>query len=391
MCSRGLAKLSPQSAKKDAFDIATFTAATGLQDNEFNTQAFSKAPNGELLFGGVNGLNRFFPEALRLDSTPSPVFVVGLEINHQPATFDGADSPIGAPLECLRELRLAHDQNNLSFEFAALDFTDPAKNRYRYRLVGLDADWVETGANNFAHFTHLAPGKYTFRVQGSNGEGPWQEVSNPIEVTIRPPWWRSTLAYLFYLLVAIGAGWQAYRFQIRRVKLREQLAYEHRETERIRAVEQMKTNFFGNITHEFRTPLTLITEPVRQVLQNPHDPLLIDKLTLVDRNSQRLLGLVNQLLDLAKLESGSMQLDLQQGDFRQTVQSVFESFLPLAVQRGIQLTLAVPTDTPPSLFDAHKVELVLNNLISNALKFTPEGGGVDFRFSIFDFGLLVKK
>lgn len=374
--NRGLAKLSPKGADKRTFEITTFTAATGLQDNEFNTQAFSKASNGELLFGGVKGLNRFFPEALRLDTTPSPVFVVGMEINHQPAYFEGSDNPWGMPLEYLKVLHLDHNQNNLSFEFTALDFTDPAKNRYRYRLVGLDADWVDTGSKHFAHFTHLAPGTYTFLVQGSNGEGPWQDASNAIKVVVHPPWWQSKLAYFIYLMAVFAAAWQAYQFQIRRVKLREQLAFEHRETERIRAVEQMKTNFFSNITHEFRTPLTLIAEPVRQLLQNPRDPLLADKLKMVDHNSQRLLGLVNQLLDLAKLESGSMQLDLRSGDFKQTVQAVFESFLPLSAQRGVQLSFSGKVETPISLLDDHKIELVLNNLLSNALKFTATGGKV---------------
>jgi len=373
--NRGLAKLTLHETPP-LLKIATFTAATGLQDNEFNTQAFFKASNGELLFGGVNGLNRFYPEQLLLDTTPPPVFVVGMEINHQPASFGSIGSPLTGPLESLRELQLSHDQNNLSFEFAALDFTDPAQNRYRYRLVGLDADWVETGADRFAHFNHLAPGRYEFRVQGSNGEGHWQEAQVSIHIVVHPPWWRSSLAYLIYALLLICLGWQVYRFQIRRVQLREQLAFEHRETERVRALDQMKTNFFNNVTHEFRTPLTLIVEPVRQLLQNPGDPQAADKLQLVDRNGQRLLGLVNQLLDLAKLESGSMRLDPRHGNFVETIRGVYESFLPLAAQRGVALVLSVSDQLSSFEFDANKVELVLNNLISNALKFTSEGGKV---------------
>lgn len=380
--NRGLVKISFSDREKHKFEINTFTAATGLQDNEFNTQAFSKAANGELLFGGVNGLNRFFSEALRLDTTPCPVFVVGLEINYRPAAFEDENSPLEVPLEFLQNLELDHDQNNLSFEFAALDFTDPAKNRYRYRLKGLDDEWVELRSKHFAHFTHLRPGKYTLYVQGSNGEGPWMDAANTIHFVIKPPWWRSQAAYLVYILFVLGAIWQIYQFQIRRVKLREQLAFEHRETERMRAIEQMKTNFFSNITHEFRTPLTLIAEPVRQILQHPNDPQLVEKLKLVDHNSQRLLTLVNHLLDLAKLESGSMPLDLRYANFDQSIQVVFESFQTLARQKNIQLTLSTPAEPLNLLFDAHKVELVLNNLLANALRFTPESGHVHLQYGV---------
>ncbi len=363
-------------------EVTTFTAAKGLQDNEFNTQAFSKSANGELLFGGVNGLNHFFPEELRSDTTPPPVFVVGIEVNHEMVPKQLLD----APLERLREMHLSYDQNNLSFEFAALDFTDPTQNRYRYRLVGLDADWVETGGTRFAHFTHLAPGRYAFRVQGSNGEGAWQEAEYPIVVVVSPPWYRSNLAYLLYFLLLLWAGWQAYQFQIRRVKLREQLAFEHRETERVKAVEQMKTNFFSNITHEFRTPLSLMLEPARRILAKTQDPEIQENARHIEHNSHRLMALVGQLLDMAKLESGSMGLDLRQADVTETVREVYRSFLPLAEQRGIHLSLQVPGDVPPFLFDSNKVELVLNNLISNALKFTPEGGKVNVDLRIVNAG-----
>jgi signal transduction histidine kinase/DNA-binding response OmpR family regulator/ligand-binding sensor domain-containing protein len=375
--NRGLAKLSPREQTPPFFDITTFTAAKGLQDNEFNTQSYYKAHNGELMFGGVNGLNHFFPEEIALDTIPPPVFIIGLEINHRPVTKGDENSPVKVPLEQLRSLRLDYDQNNLSFEFAALDFTDPAHNRYRYRLDGLDVDWVETGAYHFAHFTHLAPGDYEFHVQGSNGEGNWHELSAPIIVTVDPPWWRNGFAYLFYVMLLAVAGWQAYLFQIRRVKLREQLAFEHRETERIKALERMKTNFFSNVTHEFRTPLTLILEPIRQLIQKPQDTMLMEKLGLVERNSKRLLGLVNQLLDLAKLEHGGMKPDLHAGDLAHTVHNSFLPFLALAEKKNISLRFEGPKNAVQGFFDHYKVELVVNNLLSNALKFTNEGGRID--------------
>jgi len=373
--NRGLVRLKP-AENSDSYDIISFKATQGLQDNEFNTQAFFKDDNGELLFGGVSGFNRFFPQDVLPDTLPPPVYVVGLNINHDVTGFGKPGSPLGKPLEYLQTLELSHDQNNLSFEFAVLDFTDPSRNRYRYRLVGADPVWVETGTSRFAHFTHLSPGRYTLLVQGNNGEGAWHDAAHPIAITIRPPWWRSTLAYIVYATLILLGGWQAYRFQLRRIKLREQLAYEHRETERVKELEQMKTDFFSNVTHEIRTPLTLIIEPLRQLLREPDHPGRMETIRLAESNSRKLLGLVNQLLDLAKLESGQMTFDLRRGNFEYTLRQVFESFLPLAEKRGIKLTLRVVDPLPEFVFDTGKVELVLNNLLSNALKFTLAEGGV---------------
>jgi len=398
--NQGLVKLTPlapapSNGDKIRFEAVVYTASKGLQDNEFNTQSYFKSAQGELLFGGINGLNHFFPERLRSDTALPPVFVVGLEINHLPASAEHFSGSGTRSLEFLRSLRLPYDQNNLSFEFAALDFIDPSKNRYRYRLVGLDANWVENGNDRFAYFTHLAPGRYEFRVQGSNGEGGWQEASNPIIVVIDPPWWRSHWAYLCYILLLSWGLWQAYQFQIRRVKLGEQLAFEHRETERVKALEQLKTNFFSNVTHEFRTPLTLMIEPLRRALTQIKDPEALENVRLAEKNSRQILGLVNQLLDMAKLESGQMALDLRRGNPTQTVRDVFERFLPLAEKRGVKLTLKnaniggvsnladVDTDFD---FDPGKVVLVLNNLISNALKFTPEGGRVELNVGEVNVG-----
>jgi signal transduction histidine kinase/DNA-binding response OmpR family regulator/ligand-binding sensor domain-containing protein len=374
--NRGLAKLLPNHTTPITYNITTFSAAKGLQDNEFNTQAFFKAANGELLFGGVNGLNRFFPEALRSDTTPPPVFIVGVEINHQHVTQRSLGGNITTPMEYLREINLSYDQNNLSLEFAALDFTAPSQNRYRYKLVGLDADWVEIGGTRFAHFTHLAPKTYTFRVQGSNGEGAWQEAAHPIVIIVQAPWYRSNLAYVIYFSLLVWFVWWAYHFQMKRLREREQLAFEQREKERIKAMEQTKNNFFSNITHEFRTPLSLILEPVRRILAKAKDADITENARHIEKNSYRLLALVNQLLDMAKIESGSMRVDLRCDDLATHIRTIFYGFQPLAAQRGIHLSLQLKEDLSSVLFDANKVELVLNNLLSNALKFTAEGGKV---------------
>lgn len=378
--NRGLAKVNFNNTGQ--LHITPFTAGDGLQSNEFNTQAFYKAPDGELLFGGVNGINRFFPEALQFSSRPPQVYLIGLKVNYLPARFSQPGNKLNAPIEYLSRLELDYTRNNLSFEFAAMDFTDPEKNQYRYQLLPIEKNWVPANMERFAHYTHLEPGTYIFRVQGSNSVGVWNESPVEMTIVIHPPWWFSTRAYLVYMLMLVFAVWQIWRFQVNRVKLKEQLAYEHREAERVKAVEQLKTNFFSNVTHEFRTPLSLILEPARRILSKTTDPEIKENANHVETNSLRLLNMVNQLLDLAKLESKSIGLDLRRGDLAETIRETFHSFSPLAEKRGIRLILSVAEEIQPFLFDAGKTELILNNLISNALKFTPKGGTVKVEASV---------
>ena len=358
----------------------TYTQAEGLQHVEFNTQVFYKAPGGALLFGGVNGLNRFFPKSIEPDQSAPKVVLTGLEINHKKQIPGEPDYLFDSPPEFLQTIELKYDLNNISFEFAALDFGNPSKNRYRYQLKGLEKDWVDAGNSHMAHYTHLPAGHYVFRVQGCTPNGIWSENTVEISLVIHPPFWRSNAAWLFYLLVISWLIWKAYRFQVNRIRLREQLLFEQRETERVRALEKVKTNFFANITHEFRTPLTLIQEPVRQLIKHPDDARNIEKLQLIDRNSRHLLELVNQLLDLAKLESKSMGVDLRLGNLSDLLPRQIENFQSLALQKNIRLQLVRDEAMPAFFFDTGKVETILNNLLSNALKFTPEGGEVTVEY-----------
>lgn len=371
--NRGLFKLTLDG--DEVKDIKLFTAADGLQDNEFNTQAFFKAPNGELLFGGVNGLNRFLPEALELNKQPPNVRIVGLQVNYREERFPTAGIELTAPLEYLNLIRLMPELNNLSFEFAALDFTEPAKNRYRYQLLPLETEWVEAGTRHFAHYTHLRPGNYIFRVQGSNNDGVWNETPLEMSVFIPHPWWQSRLAIFCYLVLLSLVIWRIYRSHANSIRLKEQVAFEQREIERIRALEQVKTNFFSNVAHEFRTPLTLTIEPLRQVLKKPESADWLPKVRLAARNSQKLLYLINELLDLAKLESGAMKADYRSSNIGDILRPAVESFAGAAENRQVDLRLVIKQEIRGD-FDEDKIDKICFNLISNALKFTPPGGKI---------------
>ena len=235
---------------------------------------------------------------------------------------------------------------------------------------------MEAGEKHFAHYTHLAPGKYVFRVQGSNNDGAWNEKPVEITVVVNPPWWQTRLACVVWLLMLAAVIWQIYLAQIRSIRLREQVAFEHRESMRVRELEQMKTNFFSNITHEFRTPLTLIIEPLRQVLKNPNTKDWLSKVQLAARNSHKLLQLVNELLDLAKLESGAMQTEFRTGYLGDILRPIVESFAGAAESKDVNILLSIPKNDIHGAFDADKIEKICFNLLSNALKFTPSGGEI---------------
>ncbi|MFN0035953.1 MAG: two-component regulator propeller domain-containing protein [Saprospiraceae bacterium] len=368
------------------FDPATgvfqnFFNVDGLQDNEFNTLSFARATDGRLYFGGVNGVTAFYPSELNpLAFANPPVFITRLKINNQPASVGSGD--LEKNIEHTRSLTLSHQQNQLTFEFAAMDFSAPRMNQFRYRLLGADRDWVESTTSNAATYAHLAPGDYVFEVVTGGSRGVWNGAPARLEIRILPPWWRTYWAYALYALVFALSAWWFYRFQMNKIRLENKLAFEHREALRLAELDRLKTNFFSSVTHEFRTPLTLLLEPARQLLADAKDRAVRYRLELIENNARRLLQFVNQLLDLSKLEAGQMPLDLRPGNPADTLRAVAERFQPLALQHSIRLQVELPDDPISVVFDENKWEQVLSNLLSNAVKFTEKGGSVTLKLDV---------
>ncbi len=356
-----------------------YKAADGLQHDEFNTNAFFKnEQTGELFFGGINGITAFFPKEIQATKFKPKVYITNLQINGEEISYnkelkDKGKNPLNVSIEYTEKIELAWFQNQITLEFAALDYRISEKNRYKFRLSPINKDWISANKSRIANYANLAPGEYLFEVKGSNSSVIWNEEATQLKIVIQPPWWKTTWAYGFYVFVFIAGIFVLYRFQINRANLRNQLAFEHREAERLAELDRIKSNFFSNITHEFRTPLTLILEPIRQILKEIKSDRLTQKLKLVQSNSLRLLQLVNQLLDLSKLESQQMTLDLHRGDILEVIRPIYQSFLPLAEKKGIQLGFKHRKDLPYFFFDKNKVEKVVYNILSNALKFTSVG------------------
>lgn len=365
--NRGLARLNTRT-----LTFRNFTKADGLQEDEFNTQSYFKAPSGELLFGGVNGLTIFRASAVAESQKKPIVKIIGLKINNKTIEPEDESNILTQAIEYLPPLQLAHDQNLVTLEFALNDFTNSVRNRYRYQLVGVDNNWVEAGTNRFANYAQLPDGSYTFRVQGSANGEVW---SRPVALQIRihPPFYRTWWAYLLYFSLLSYVVYRLYINQLRQAILQTQVAAGKREAERLEELDTLKTRFFTNISHEFRTPLTLLISPLDDLKeQMPHIPVFNTML----RNGNRLLHLINQLLDLSKLEAGQLQPDIRQQDMAVFLKVLGEAYYSLAESRKIRFEVIQNRESVMAYFDEDKVEKIVTNLLSNAFKFTPEGQSV---------------
>ncbi len=368
--NRGIACLNPKT-----FVFTNFNKSDGLQDDEFNTASYFGDSTGELLFGGVKGITTFRPTDLQKDSKTPILKILGLKINNQIVEAGDKSHILKNALEYTTALDLDFDQNQVSIEFALMDFTNASKNRFKYQLEGIDQDWVEAGTNHMANFAQLPYGQYTFRVQGTANGEVW---SKPValKVRINTPFYLTWWAYLLYILIACFIFYDVYRNQVKRAILEKQIIFKEKETARLAELDQLKTNFFTSISHEFRTPLTLIAGPIDDLQKKyPREEMLPS----IRRNALRLLTLMNQLLDLSKLDAREMQLDVRKGDLAQFIQYLASSFESYAASLSIDFQFYQNEPHFFTVFDADKIEKILTNLLSNAFKFTPGKGRVDLQ------------
>lgn len=385
--NRGIVRYTPATAR-----IRSFRKADGLQDDEFNTHAFAYSDNyrrsGKLMFGGVNGLNVFDPNKLTDNLHKPRVFITGLKVNNKLVSLRDSASLLSESIEYTTQITLPYDQNSISFEFAALEFTASTKNRYRYWIEGFEHANAHESDQPDASYIGLPPGNYTFIVYGSNNDGVWSEHPARLSIRILPPWWRSRVAYVLYALLLGSSAYWAFRIRTHRISLQNELYLKEKEAQTLQAVDDMKTRFFTNVTHELRTPLTLITSPLRQLLQQEQDPHNQQLLLFATKNSQRLLRLVNEILDLSKLDAAKLTLEKDHVQVVLFARRILAEFDSLAAHKNIDLGLETSLpDGFTSVFDQKKVETILYNLIANALKFTPRGGSVRLHLYATDTGL----
>ena len=329
-----------------------------------------------MFFGGTKGITVFHPNKMKKNKRIPTIVLTDFQVFNKSLVI-GNNSIINKHISEITEVKLSYMQSVFSFEFAALDYHNPQKNKYMYKMEGVDPEWVHTGAaRRFATYTNLAPGKYIFKVKGSNNDGVWNEKGTSIKVIILPPWWQTNLAYFIYAVLIGLIIYFTWLFQIKRIQIRHQLEMEHIQAEKYQEIDRLKSQFFANISHEFRTPLTLILAPVEQLISKTLKGSVEEGYITIRSNAKKLLRLVNQLLSLSKLEAGQMKLQVSEQDIIPVFRRIINLFTSLADRKNIDLNFT----SPKSLlicFDEEKIDTILNNLLSNAFKFTPEAGSVE--------------
>ncbi len=349
----------------------------GLLSDNFNPRAYMKTQSGEFFFGNNNGFISFYPDSIKMNTYIPPVYFTGFKTFNNTAKIGEEGSPLKKNISETKRLTLNHKQTSFLIEFVALNYTHSAKNQYAYMLEGFDKDWFYSGRQNYATYTNIDAGKYIFKVKGSNNEGIWNPNPIQMEIIVLPPFWKTTWAYAFYAACIIAILWGFIKLRIIQSRQAEKLRLEKIHYEKSEELNRMKIQFFANISHEFRTPLSLILAPVKEIIKHESLRSHVKKsLEMVYHNANKLFGLVNELMDFTKSESGRLKMMAQKIDLVLFAGEVYKMFIDEAKRRNIDFRFETSFEYLDVWIDKGKMEKVISNLLSNAFKFTPDNGSI---------------
>lgn len=388
MGGNGLICFNPKTGKSIRYD-----KNDGLQGNSFKVGASYKGNDGKLYFGGTSGLNYFYPDQIKPNPIAAKPILTELLINNRKPNFGGSGSlkenSITQILTYAKSLTLDYLQNNFTISFSGTHYANPLKCKYRYKLTGYDEDWKYTdGKNPNASYSNLNYNNYTFTVEATNNDGIWSTGQASVLIMITPPWWKSLFAKLVYVLLFAGALLWIYIYQARWYKLKREIAvraaYENKREEMHQQREelyQQQLQFFTNISHEFRTPLTLILGPLESLMNNNDNSLLNNSYQLMFRNVKRLINLINELMNFKKVADSAIKLQVQSLKIITFCKNLYLEFQNLAMDKDISFKLVDHTTAEngeqlSNFFDVQILEKILFNLLNNALKYTNAGGQV---------------
>ncbi len=378
--NKGISSFDPSTSR-----FKNYYPYNGLQPSTFCLGAGLKTSKGELFFGGLDGFNYFNPKLLNYNRNVPKIVLTDLRISTS-SVIPGNKSAIKEHISVAKEIRLDYKQN-FSIDFTTLNYTAPQESRYCYMLDGFDKTWNDVGTSRTAVFSNLPPGEYVFRVKASSDDGSWTTEQAFVHIYVRPPFWLTVYAYIFYVLAAGFILWMLRQRAIRKIRnkfaleqerlqIRQAMELERKEAERQREFEQVKIKYLTNLSHEFRTPVSLIVGPVEKLIREEECQPKLKQLHLIKRNARRLLNMVNQLLDFRKLEEQELKLNLTDGDIVSFIGEVVELFKDTSDRRHINFSFTSSLGSFYTRFDRDKIERILFNLLSNAFKFTPKGGQI---------------
>jgi signal transduction histidine kinase/DNA-binding response OmpR family regulator/ligand-binding sensor domain-containing protein len=379
--TKGLSKFSPENET-----FHNYSVYDGLVSDNFNTFASFKNRRGEMYFGGRDGLIRFHPDSIKMNSFKPPVYITDVKLfNHSVLVRDKQnESEFGIPqqISFCKEITLDYDQNVITLEYIALNYLNLEKNQYRYKLEGFEKDWTFAGNKQDVTYTNLHPGIYVFRVIASNNDGIWNTEGASLTIIVNPPFWRTKWAYMVYTLLVISLLYFFRKWILHEAGIKRKLELEELEIQKLHEMDTLKTQFFSNISHEFRTPLTLIVGPLEHLLRESKNELQKIQLNLIQRNTNRLMRLINQLMDFRKIEEASLGLNLTKSDIVLFMKELGSAFDQEAKERNIQYSVSFSHPSFELWFDTDKLDKIIYNLLSNAFKYTPDNGAITMSLTI---------
>lgn len=364
-----------------------FYAADGLQSNQFNFNAALKLQSGELAFGGINGFNLFYPDSVKVLVHQPKLTITGLRINNKsiegPSKYTARQAIVD-----LKQIEIPYNEATLAIDYTALEYSFPDKISYAYYLHNWDHGWNDVGNFKTAYYTRLNEGTYILLIRATNTAGNWSDNVLRLKIIVLPPWYRTWWAWLIYIGIAVTLVYWYWQYRIRQTHLQYEIKIANLKVEKEKEANEKKLSFFTNVSHEFRTPLTLIINPIKDLLRQ--DKAHSEELNIVYRNARRLLGLVDHLLLFRKTESENADLKISKVNFADLSKDVYTCFLHQAKIKNISYQFENANDSIELYVDREKIEIALFNLISNAVKFTPDGGSIriaikqDERFVYFE-------
>jgi signal transduction histidine kinase/ligand-binding sensor domain-containing protein/DNA-binding response OmpR family regulator len=362
----GISKFNPETERFENFSFSNNNKA-GM----FDEDAVWKADNGDLMFGNYSGVFVFEPSKIKYDTYTPKVVVTSLKINGIDISPESGKSPLKESVTLTKTVRLKHRQNSFDMEFAMLNFHQPEYNRYSYFLEGYERDWNPATRYNIAAYRNVRPGKYTFKVKGSNSYGVWTEQVTELRIIITPPFWKSVWAWLLYAVLLVVAGWFAFRIILQMNRLHNAIEVEKQLTD-------YKLRFFTNISHEFRTPLTIIRGSIENLTDMENLPAAATKqIRQLSKGTQRLLRLIDQLLAFRKLQNKKLELKLEKTEAVSFIKDIFEHFEDLAKKKNIEYSFRSNLPQKEMLLDRSVWDKISYNLLSNAMKYTPDNGKIE--------------
>jgi signal transduction histidine kinase/ligand-binding sensor domain-containing protein/AraC-like DNA-binding protein len=377
--NNGISCFSPQKEYFNNYDIQD-----GLPPGEFSDGS-SLFARGTMYFGNMNGLCYFSPEAVEKKVSQPKVHIVGLQLfnkNVKIRSGDFQDSPLLHSIIETNEIDLNYKQSVFTIEFSALHYIAPEKIQYAYMMEGLENEWNYSGNQRTANYRNLKPGHYTFKVKATNVKTVWGDSYTSFFINVQPPFWKTWWAYLIYVVVISSLIYLIFRYYTYEELLKRNLVLEKITRQKEQQLNQEKIRFFTNITHEFRSPLTLIIGPLEDLLRERNLAAPIGrKLLIIYRNSHRLLDLIDKLLEFRKVETGAMKLKIAKGNVVNTLKEICFPFREIFAEKSIEFTLISPINEIELWYDAEKLFIIINNLLSNAHKYTPEKGKVTLEIS----------